>query len=270
MAYPPISTLPTPPSRQDPANFATEADAFLGALPTFQSQVNAAGTYIDGKASEVDTDATAAAGSAASAAASASAASQVASVWVSGGTYTIGNVKFSPITYSSYRAKTNHSGVTTDPSIDTTNWANISGFSALTDFGVTASTTELNYNDITALGTSQASKVVTADASGDVKFANSVIETVYALTGTTPALNPTNGTIQTWALSASSSPTDSLVAGESLTLMIDDGTAYAITWPSVTWKTGGGVAPTLNATGFTAIQLWKINSTLYGARVGDA
>jgi len=30
------------------------------------------------------------------------------------------------------------------------------------------------------------------------------------------------------------------------------------------------VAPTLNATGFTAIQLWKVNSTLYGARVGDA
>ena len=135
---------------------------------------------------------------------------------------------------------------------------------------ITATAAELNYNDITTLGTSQASKVVTADASGDVKFANSVIETVYALSGTTPALNPTNGTIQTWTLSASSSPTDSLVAGESLTLMIDDGTAYAITWPSVTWKTGGGVAPTLNTTGFTAIQLWKISSTLYGARVGDA
>ena len=283
MAYPPISALPASPSRQDPANFATEADAFLGALPTFQSQVNAAGTYIDGVGTAADADATAAAASATSAAASAAAASQVASVWVSGATYTIGAVKFSPITYSSFRAKTNHSGVTTDPSVDTTNWVNISGFSALTDFGVTssaaelnildgvtASTTELNYNDITTLGTSQASKVVTADASGDVKFANSVIETVYALSGTTPALNPTNGTIQTWTLSASSSPTDSLVAGESLTLMIDDGTAYAITWPSVTWKTGGGTAPTLNTTGFTAIQLWKINSTLYGARVGDA
>ena len=270
MAYPPISALPASPSRQDPANFATEADAFLGALPTFQSQVNAAGTYIDGVGTAADADATAAAASATSAAASATAASQVASVWVSGATYTIGAVKFSPITYSSFRAKTNHSGVTTDPSVDTTNWVNISGFSALTDFGVTSSAAELNYNDITTLGTSQASKVVTADASGDVKFANSVIETVYALSGTTPALNPTNGTIQTWTLSASSSPTDSLVAGESLTLMIDDGTSYAITWPSVTWKTGGGTAPTLNATGFTAIQLWKINSTLYGARVGDA
>lgn len=288
MAYPPISTLPSPPSRQDPANFATEADAFLGALPTFQSQVNAAGTYIDGKASEVDTDATAAAASAAAsatsasnAAASASAASQVASAWVSGGTYTIGNVRFSPITYSSYRAKTNHSGVTTDPSLDTIRWENISGFKTLTDFGVTssaaelnildgvtASTAELNYNDITTLGTTQASKVVTADASGDVKFSNAIVETIFAITGTTPALNPNNGTIQTWTLTGASTPTDAFIAGEAMTLMIDDGSAFTITWPSVVWESGGGTAPTLDTTGFTVVTLWKVGTTLYGARVG--
>lgn len=283
MAYPPISPLPSPPSRQDPANFANEADAFLGALPTFQSEVNAAGAYIDTKAAEVDSDATSAATSAANAAASAAAASQVASAWVSGGSYTIGNVRFSPITYSTYRAKTNHSGVTTDPSLDTTNWENISGFKTLTDFGVTSSaaelnildgvtatTAELNYLDITTLGTSQASKVVTADANGDVKFSKAIIETVFALSGTTPALNPNNGTIQTWTLSANSSPTDSFVAGEAITLLIDDGSAFTITWPSVTWKTGGGVAPTLNTSGFTVIVLWKVGTTLYGARVGDA
>lgn len=261
MAYPPISALPSPPSRQDPANFAAEADAFLGALPTFQSQVNAAGTYIDGKASEVDADA-------ASAAASATAASQIASVWVSGGTYTLGSVKFSPITYASYRAKTNHSGLTTDPSLDTTNWANLSGFSSLTDFGITASAAELNYNDITTLGTSQASKTVTADANGDVKFANAIVETIFALSGTTPALNPNNGTIQTWTLSGNSTPTDSFAAGEAMTLMVDDGSAYTITWPSVTWETDGGAAPTLDITGFTVVVLWKVGATLYGARVG--
>jgi len=135
---------------------------------------------------------------------------------------------------------------------------------------VTSTAAELNYNDITTLGTTQASKVVTADASGDVKFANAIIETVYALSGTTPALNPNNGTIQTWTLSANSTPTDSFAAGEAMTLMIDDGTAYTITWPSVTWKTGGGVAPTLNTSGFTVVTLWKVSTTLYGARVGDA
>jgi hypothetical protein len=136
--------------------------------------------------------------------------------------------------------------------------------------GVTATTAELNYNDITTLGTSQASKVVTADANGDVRFSNAIIETVFALSGTTPAINPNNGTVQTWTLSGNSSPTDSLVAGESVTLMIDDGSAFNITWPSVTWKTNAGAAPTLNTTGFTAIVLWKVGTTLYGARVGDA
>ena len=108
------------------------------------------------------------------------------------------------------------------------------------------------------------------DSSGDVTFTNGIIQTVYALSGTTPALNPNNGTIQTWTLSASSTPTDSLSSGESLTLMIDDGTAYTITWPSVTWKTDGGAAPTLNTTGFTGVVLWKVDTTLYGARVGNA
>lgn len=98
-------------------------------------------------------------------------------------------------------------------------------------------------------------------------------ETVYAVSGTTPALSPTNGTIQTWTLSGNSTPTAGTWAdGQSLTLMVDDGTAYTIDWASlaVTWKTGSGAAPTLNTTGYTAIALWKVGSTIYGARVGNA
>jgi hypothetical protein len=106
--------------------------------------------------------------------------------------------------------------------------------------------------------------------SGDATFAKGIKETVYALSGTTPALDPSNGTIQTWTLTANSTPTDSFAAGESMTLMIDDGTAYSITWPSVTWKSDGGLAPILNLTGFTAVVLWKVGSVLYGARVGNA
>lgn len=270
MAYPPISTLPPAPSRQDPANFAAEADAFLGALPTFQSEVNAAGVYIDGVGASADASAANAAISAANAAASAASAAQTATVWVSGASYTIGATRYSPITFATFRAKTTHSGVTTDPSVDTTNWASVNAVNSLTDLGVTASAAELNYNDITTLGTSQASKVVTADANGDVKFSNALIETVFAITGTTPALNPNNGTIQTWTLSGASTPTDSFTAGEAMTLMVDDGSAFTITWPSVTWKTDNGFAPTLNTTGFTVITLWKVGSILYGARVGDA
>jgi hypothetical protein len=70
-------------------------------------------------------------------------------------------------------------------------------------------------------------------------------------------------------LTANSTPTDSFAAGESMTLMIDDGTDFSITWPSVSWKSDGGLAPTLNVFGFTAVVLWKVGTTLYGSRVGD-
>tara|TARA_R110000868_G_scaffold354563_3_gene615879 strand:+ start:471 stop:1745 length:1275 start_codon:yes stop_codon:yes gene_type:complete len=98
-------------------------------------------------------------------------------------------------------------------------------------------------------------------------------EEVFAASGTTPALSPTDGSIQTWTLTANSTPTaGTWAAGQSITLMIDDGTAYTITWTSVavTWKTDGGVAPTLNTSGYTVIVLWKVGTTIYGARVGDA
>ena len=102
---------------------------------------------------------------------------------------------------------------------------------------------------------------------------NGYTEGVFAVSGTTPALSPTNGSIQTWTLSGASTPTaGTWASGQSLTLMVDDGTAYTINWASVavTWKTNLGTAPTLNTTGFTVIQLWKVGTTIYGARVGDA
>jgi hypothetical protein len=98
-------------------------------------------------------------------------------------------------------------------------------------------------------------------------------EEVFAVAGATPALSPVNGSIQTWTLPGNATPTAGVWAsGQSLTLMVADGTAFSITWTSlaVTWKTGAGVAPTLNTTGFTAIQLWNVGAVLYGARVGDA
>jgi hypothetical protein len=49
-----------------------------------------------------------------------------ASIWVSGQTYEIGVVRFSPINFLSYRRKTAGAG-TTDPSLDATNWAQVAG-----------------------------------------------------------------------------------------------------------------------------------------------
>ena len=112
-------------------------------------------------------------------------------------------------------------------------------------------------------------KTLTAPAISNPTLTGSVVEDIFALTGATPALDPANGTIQTWTLTANSTPTDSLVAGESILLMVDDGAARTITWPSVTWVNNAGVAPTLATTGFTVISLWKVSSVLYGALVGN-
>ena len=111
--------------------------------------------------------------------------------------------------------------------------------------------------------------LATAPTIANLTFTGSATEQVYALSGTSPALTPSNGTIQTWTLTGNSNPVSFITTGQSLTLMIDDGTAYTITWPSVVWKTNGGTAPVLNTTGYTAIQLWQVGSTLYGARVGN-
>lgn len=92
-------------------------------------------------------------------------------------------------------------------------------------------------------------------------------ETVFTITdGASVDINPANGGIQVWTLGASRTPTaTNMTAGQSVTLLIDDGTAYTITWTSigVTWLDSAS-APTLQTTGFTIIELVKVNSTVYG------
>ena len=48
-----------------------------------------------------------------------------APVWVSGQTYTSGNVVYSPVTLQTYRHGATTSSLTVDPSIDTTNWTSL-------------------------------------------------------------------------------------------------------------------------------------------------
>lgn len=104
------------------------------------------------------------------------------------------------------------------------------------------------------------------EVGGAFTFTNSIEEQQYSLTGT--AIDPSNGTIQYKTLSTATTFTESLADGEYVTLMIDDGSAYTITWPTITWV--GGSAPTLETTGYNIIELWHVNGTLYGAFVGAA
>lgn len=127
----PISALPTPPSRDDSANFAARGDAFLAALPTFRTETNSVATNaynntVEAAASAaaalVSQNAASASQSSAASSASSAAASAGAAAWVSGTTYSLGALAWSPATQLIYRRTVAGAG-TTDPSADPTNWA---------------------------------------------------------------------------------------------------------------------------------------------------
>ena len=56
-----ITALPTPPSRQDPVNFAVRGDAFMAALPVFATEANALAVEMEAAAATAASDAVAAA-----------------------------------------------------------------------------------------------------------------------------------------------------------------------------------------------------------------
>ena len=106
---------------------------------------------------------------------------------------------------------------------------------------------------------------------------STILETVYTITdGAAFEIDPGNGSVQLITLGASRTPkATNFAAGEAITLMVDDGSAYTITWTDATWggsgvvwMTGGGTAPTLNTSGYTTIVLWKVSTQVYGAKVG--
>lgn len=93
-------------------------------------------------------------------------------------------------------------------------------------------------------------------------------ETVYTLvTSGSINLNPANGSVQSCAAAGVITFVDALSAGQSVVLMLANGSSYSITWPTVTWvSSSGNVAPTLSAG--NTIVFWKVGSTLYAAHVG--
>jgi len=103
----------------------------------------------------------------------------------------------------------------------------------------------------------------------DVTFTKGVKEAIETLSGTSAALDPSTGTIKIHALTGITTYTETLQAGEYVTVMIDDGTDYTVTWPTTVWVNNGGIAPTLATAGYTVVSLWKVGTTLYGALVGD-
>lgn len=179
------------------------------------------------------------------------------------------------VTVQAYDADlTSWAGVATSAKQDTlvsgTNIKTVNSTSLLGSGNITTGDVTLTGTETLTNKTLTSPVLTTATTSGKFTFGGAIDETVYAVSGTTPALSPSNGTIQTWTLSGNSTPTQGTwVEGESMTLMINDGTAYTVTWTSVPITWVGGSAPTLATTGFTVIELWEVGSTIYGAYVGD-
>lgn len=112
---------------------------------------------------------------------------------------------------------------------------------------------------------------------GDAQFDKAIKEKVFTITDAAAfEVDPSNGTLQSVTLGASRTPKGTnFQDGESVTLRVNDGTAYTLTWTDTSWGGSGvvwlgGTAPTLATTGWTHILLWKVGTQVYGKSVGTS
>ena len=165
--------------------------------------------------------------------------------------------------------------------------AYVNGELTLADLGITSSAAEINYTDIATLGTSEASKVVTADANGDVTLtqelkATSYNESYVAVTssGAATTLNCETGNTFSHTLTEnttftfSNPPATGTAYSMSVEIIQDAGASgYTVTWPtSVDFP--AATAPTLTATA-SAVDVFVFTTrdggtNWYGFTAGQA
>ena len=163
-----------------------------------------------------------------------------------------------------------------------TDAANVTAAGALMDSEVTnlAQVKAFNTNDYatSAQGTLAGTAVqptstdtLTNKTLTDPAIVGCIVDEVYTITdGAAFEVDPSNGAIQQITLTASRTPAATNFAnGETITLRIGDGSAYAITWTTIGVVWVGGTAPTLATTGFTEVNLQKAGGVVRGTYVGD-
>ena len=111
--------------------------------------------------------------------------------------------------------------------------------------------------------------VLTLTSANAMEVSGAIVEEVHTLSGTSVALDPSNGTIQTHTLTGNTTYTESLNDGFSMTLMIAP-TANTITWPAMNWVNNETLPPELGTTGNTVVSIWQVGGTVYGAFVGNS
>jgi len=152
--------------------------------------------------------------------------------------------------------------------------------------GLSASTTELDYTDVSALGTVEVSKAVTATAAGLVNHSDyqvsrpyflDIAETVNAIGDTgggTDAIDVSAGNVATATVSTAEQTftfTNPSATGRScsFTLILTNGGSQTVNWPSsVDWV--GGTAPSLTSSGVDILTFTTVDegTIWYGFQAG--
>ena len=114
-----LTSPPALPDRLDNVNFSGQVATYLSWESTSRGELINWTTQANDLAAQCDADAVTAATS--TAMLNSAILTVNASKWISGTTYSIGDVRWSPTTYLVYRRKTAGAG-TTDPTSDSTNW----------------------------------------------------------------------------------------------------------------------------------------------------
>lgn len=191
MPITPLSVVPN--SITSPATFNTDMDTHLGELQDMITEFNVelaanTSTGVDAAAAAVLATAEAVnAHNEATAAASAALASG-AVVWVTGLTYAVGDVRYSPLTYLVYRRIVAGAG-STDPSLDSTNWVVLVDSAIPTTVVVTATGTwtcpaHIRKAKVTVVGGGASGSSATSQAGGGGGGGGTAIKTLAVTPGT--------------------------------------------------------------------------------------
>ena len=229
----PVTPLPDPPLKTSPADFAERADAFLGGLPVFQTELNAVITALNSITSGLDQQTPIAA-------------------WAVGTSYSFPTVVAGSDGYSYRCLGTGVAGV--DPTTDDgTNWV------ALTVVPKTAPADEGKVLSIDSAGKVVAARIPQIDSLENIGNA-----------GTSRTLD--TASYDTFTLTCDQATLDlsatSIALGRTVTLVLTGADDCAITWPAGT-KWPGGSPPSFSA-GTDRVVIQRVSATVIHASLAGS
>lgn len=268
-----ITAAPDAPTRNDPTNFPTRADAFVSWQENNPTEINTWATQANSTQASINASEVVVANGVAQTLAYRDAAISAANGKGSWSTLT-GVIAIPATVYHNSRnwqLLQNLADVTSvEPGTNGAVWFDLT-FELVKDVTPQlGGDLDLNgkevFGDLNLTGNSNITGQQTVKETKD---------TVYPITdGAAFQIDPGNGNVQTITLGASRTPlATNFESGQLVILGINDGAGYSITWTGVgvTWIKSGGnaITPTLATTGYTWVSLFKVGSTIFGSECGQ-